>query len=206
MRPELIELLGQLRYRTSYGQNVLDHLVESAHAAGLLASELGVDPVPVKRAALLHDIGKAVSHKLEGSHAHVGAEIARRLGEDPEVVHGIEAHHNEVAPRTVLAVLVQAADTLSAARPGARRESYEQYTQRLEGLEKIATSYEGVEKAYAFQAGREVRVLVNPRQVDELTAGALARQIARQVEDEMQYPGKVEVTVIRESRYTDYAR
>ena len=206
MRPELIELLGQLRYRTSYGQNVLDHLVESAHAAGLLASELGVDPVPVKRAALLHDIGKAVSHKLEGSHAHVGAEIARRLGEDPEVVHGIEAHHNEVAPRTVLAVLVQAADTLSAARPGARRESYEQYTQRLEGLERIATSYEGVEKAYAFQAGREVRVLVNPRQVDELTAGALARQIARQVEDEMQYPGKVEVTVIRESRYTDYAR
>ncbi len=206
MRPELVELLGQLRYRTSYGQNVLDHLVESAHAAGLLASELGVDPGPVKRAALLHDIGKAVSHKLEGSHAHVGAEIARRLGEDPEVVHGIEAHHNEVAPRTVLAVLVQAADALSAARPGARRETYEMYTQKLENLEKIAASYEGVEKAYAFQAGREVRVLVNPRQVDDLTAGALARQIARQVESEMQYPGKVEVTVIRESRYTDYAR
>lgn len=206
MRPELIELLGQLRYRTSYGQNVLDHLVESAHAAGLLASELGVDPRPVKRAALLHDIGKAVSHKLEGSHAHVGAEIARRLGEDPEVVHGIEAHHNEVAPRTVLAVLVQAADALSAARPGARRESFEQYTQKLENLEKIAASYEGVEKAYAFQAGREVRVLVNPRRIDDLTAGALARQIARRVEREMQYPGKIEVTVIRESRYTDYAR
>ena len=206
MRPELIELLGQLRYRTSYGQNVLDHLVESAHAASLLASELGVDPGPVKRAALLHDIGKAVSHKLEGSHAHVGAEIARRLGEDPEVVHGIEAHHNEVAPRTVLAVLVQAADALSAARPGARRESFEQYTQKLENLENIAASYDGVEKAYAFQAGREVRVLVNPRRVDDLTAGALARQIARRVEKEMQYPGKIEVTVIRESRYTDYAR
>lgn len=206
MRPELIELLGQLRYRTSYGQNVLDHLVESAHAASLLASELGIDPVPVKRAALLHDIGKAVTHKLEGSHAHVGAEIARRLGEDDEVVHGIEAHHNEVAPRTVLAVLVQAADALSAARPGARRESFEQYTQKLENLERIAASYGGVEKAYAFQAGREVRVLVNPRRVDDLTAGALARQIARRVEREMQYPGKIEVTVIRESRYTDYAR
>ncbi len=206
MRPELIELLGQLRYRTSYGQNVLDHLIESAHAAGLLAAELGVDPIPVKRAALLHDIGKAVSHKLEGSHAHVGAEMARRLGEDPEVVHGIEAHHNEVAPRTVLAVLVQSADALSAARPGARRESFEQYTQKLENLERIAVSYEGVDKAYAFQAGREVRVLVNPRRVDDLTAGALARQIARRVEKEMQYPGRIEVTVIRESRYTDFAR
>lgn len=206
MRPELIELLGQLRYRTSYGQNVLDHLIESAHAASLLASELGVDPGPVKRAALLHDIGKAVSHELEGSHAHVGAEIARRLGEDPEIVHGIEAHHNEIAPRTVLAVLVQAADALSAARPGARRESFEQYTQKLENLERIAASYDGVAKAYAFQAGREVRVLVNPRRVDDLTAGALARQIARRVEREMQYPGKIEVTVIRESRYTDYAR
>jgi len=206
MRPELIELLGQLRYRTSYGQNVLDHLIESAHAASILASELGVDPVPVKRAALLHDIGKAVSHKLEGSHAHVGAEMARRLGEDPEVVHGIEAHHNEVAPRTVLAVLVQAADALSAARPGSRRESFEQYTQKLENLEQIAVSYDGVDKAYAFQAGREVRVLVNPRRVDDLTAGALARQIARRVEKEMQYPGRIEVTVIRESRYTDYAR
>ncbi len=206
MRPELIELLGQLRYRTSYGQNVLDHLIESAHAASILASELDVDPVPVKRAALLHDIGKAVSHKLEGSHAHVGAEMARRLGEDPEVVHGIEAHHNEVAPRTVLAVLVQAADALSAARPGSRRESFEQYTQKLENLEQIAVSYDGVDKAYAFQAGREVRVLVNPRRVDDLTAGALARQIARRVEKEMQYPGRIEVTVIRESRYTDYAR
>ncbi len=206
MRPELVELLGQLRYRTSYGQNVLDHLVESAHAASLLASELGVDPAPVKRAALLHDIGKAVSHKLEGSHAHVGAEIARRLGEDPEVVHGIEAHHNEVAPRTVLAVLVQAADALSAARPGARRESFEQYAQKLESLEKIASSYGGVNKAYAFQAGREVRVLVNPKHIDDLAAGALARQIARRVENEMQYPGRIEVTVIRETRYTDYAR
>ncbi len=206
MRPELVELLGQLRYRTSYGQNVLDHLIESAHAASLLAGELGVDPVPVKRAALLHDIGKAVSHKLEGSHAHVGAEMARRLGEDPEVVHGIEAHHNEVAPRTVLAVLVQAADALSAARPGARRQSFEQYTQKLENLEKIAASYRGVDKAYAFQAGREVRVLVNPRRMDDLAAGALARQIARRVEKEMQYPGRIEVTVIRESRYTDYAR
>ena len=206
MRPELIELLGQLRYRTSYGQNVLDHLIESAHAAALLAGELGVDPIPVKRAALLHDIGKAVSHKLEGSHAHVGAEMARRLGEDPEVVHGIEAHHNEVAPRTVLAVLVQAADALSAARPGARRESFEQYAQKLENLERIAVSYDGVDKAYAFQAGREVRVLVNPRRLDDLAAGALARQIARRVEKEMQYPGRIEVTVIRESRYTDYAR
>jgi ribonuclease Y len=206
MHPELINLMGRLRYRTSYGQNVLSHLVESAHVAAMLAAELGVDPAPVKRAALLHDIGKAVTHEVEGSHALIGAEIARRFEEDPAVVHGIEAHHNEVEPRTVLAVLVQAADAVSAARPGARRETLEAYVKRLERLEGIAMEFPGVEEVFALQAGREVRVLVDPGALSDLEARDLSRQIARKLEDDLQYPGQIQVTVIREFRATDYAR
>lgn len=206
MNAELVTLLGRLKYRTSYGQNVLNHLVESAHIASMLALEMGIDPMPVKRAALLHDIGKAVTHEVEGSHALIGAEIARRFGEDPSVVHGIEAHHNEVEPRTVLAVLVQAADAVSAARPGARREVLESYVRRLERLESLALEFEGVERVFAMQAGREVRVAVDPGLVDDLTAADLARRIARKLEEDLQYPGQIQVTVIREFRATDYAR
>ncbi len=206
VNPELITLLGRLKYRTSYGQNVLNHLVETAQIASMLASELGVDPAPVKRAALLHDIGKAVTHEVEGSHALIGAEIARRFGEDPAIVHGIEAHHNEVEPRTILAVLVQAADAVSAARPGARQETLEGYVKRLERLEGIAFEFPGVEEVYALQAGREVRVLVDPGGVSDVEARELSRQIARKLEDDLQYPGRIQVTVIREFRATDYAR
>lgn len=206
MHPELINLMGRLKYRTSYGQNVLNHLVETAHIAGMLASELGIEPGPAKRAALLHDIGKAVTHEVEGSHALIGAEIARRFEEDPAIVHGIEAHHNEVEPRTVLAVIVQAADAVSAARPGARRESLEGYVKRLERLEGIALEFPGVEEVFALQAGREVRVLVDPGSVTDLEARELSRQIARKLEDDLQYPGQIQVTVIREFRATDFAR
>lgn len=206
MNPELITLMGRLKYRTSYGQNVLNHLVETAHVASMLASELGIDPTPVKRAALLHDIGKAVTHEVEGSHALIGAEIARRFDEDPAVVHGIEAHHNEVEPRTVLAVIVQAADAVSAARPGARRETLEGYVKRLERLENIALEFEGVSEVFALQAGREVRVLVDPGDISDLEARELSRQIARKLEEDLQYPGQIQVTVIREFRATDYAR
>jgi ribonucrease Y len=206
VHPEIVSLLGRLKYRLSYGQNVLHHLVESAHVAGMLAAELGVDPEEARRAAFLHDIGKAVSHELGGSHAIVGAEIARRFGEDPGIVHGIEAHHNEVEPRTLTAVIVQAADAVSAARPGARREAVESYVRRLEQLEAIAGGFPGVEKVFAMQAGREVRVVVDPGQVDDLGARDLARRIAKQLQEELQYPGQIQVTVIRELRATDYAR
>jgi ribonuclease Y len=206
MHPELVTLLGRLKYRTSYGQNVLKHLVECAHIAAMLASELEIDPAPVKRAALLHDLGKAVTHEVDGSHALIGAEIARRFGEDPAVVHGIEAHHNEVEPRTVLAVIVQAADAVSAARPGARREALESYVRRLEKLEELAYDFSGVEKVFAMQAGREVRVVVDPGKVDDLAASDLARRIAKRLEEDLQYPGQIQVTVIRELRVTDYAR
>jgi len=206
MHPELVTLLGRLKYRTSYGQNVLKHLVECAHIASMLAAELGIDPGPVKRAALLHDLGKAVTHEVDGSHALIGAEIARRFGEDPAVVHGIEAHHNEVEPRTVLAVIVQAADAVSAARPGARREALESYVRRLEKLEELAYDFSGVEKVFAMQAGREVRVVVDPGKVDDLAASDLARRIAKRLEEDLQYPGQIQVTVIRELRVTDYAR
>jgi ribonuclease Y len=206
MHPELVTLLGRLKYRTSYGQNVLNHLVESAHIGSMLASELGVDPVPVKRSCLLHDIGKAVTHEVEGSHALIGAEIARRFSEDPAVVHGIEAHHNEVEPRSLLAVLVQAADAVSAARPGARREALESYVRRLERLESLASDFGGVKQVFAMQAGREVRVVVDPGQVDDLGASDLARRIARKLEEDLQYPGQIQVTVIREYRATDHAR
>ncbi len=206
LHPELVILMGRLKYRTSYGQNVLNHLVETAHLASMLASELGIDPVPVKRAALLHDIGKAVTHEVEGSHALIGAEIARRFDEDPAVVHGIEAHHNEVEPKTVLAVIVQAADAVSAARPGARRENLEGYVKRLEKLEGIALEFDGVDEVFALQAGREVRVIVDPGDISDLESRELSRQIARKLEEDLQYPGQIQVTVIREFRATDYAR
>jgi ribonuclease Y len=206
MHPELTQLLGQLKYRTSYGQNVLKHLVESAHIAGMMASELGLDPVLLKRGTLLHDIGKALTHEVQGSHALIGAEIARRYGEHEDVVHAIEAHHNEVEVRTVEAVLTQAADAISGGRPGARRESLEAYVKRLERLEQIAAAQPGVEKAYAMQAGRELRIMVKPDTVDDLGAQVIARDVARQVQDELTYPGQIRVTVVRESRATEFAR
>lgn len=207
MHPELIALLGQLRYRTSYGQNVLMHLIESAHIAGVMASELRLPVEIAKRCTLLHDIGKALTHEVEGSHALIGAEIARRYGEDEDVVHAIEAHHNEVEVRTVEAVLTQAADAISGSRPGARRESLEAYVKRLERLEEIARDkHEGVEKVFAMQAGREIRVMVKPDSVDDIQAQVIARDIAKQVEDELTYPGQIRVTVVRESRAIEFAR
>jgi ribonuclease Y len=206
LHPELVNLLGRLKYRLSYGQNVLNHLIESAKVAGMLAAEIGINPDEARRAAFLHDIGKAVSHELGGSHALVGAEIARRFGEDPAIVHGIEAHHNEVEPRTLTAVIVQAADAVSASRPGARREAVDSYVRRLEQLEAIAKDFEGVQRVYAMQAGREVRVVVDPGEVDDLGAHDLARRISKRFEEELQYPGQIQVTVIRELRATDYAR
>jgi ribonucrease Y len=206
LHPELVTLLGRLRYRTSYGQNVLRHLVESAHIAGMMASELGMDPVLMKRCTVLHDVGKALTHEVEGSHALIGAEIARRYGESPDVVHAIEAHHNEVEVRTVEAVLTQAADAISGGRPGARRESLEAYVKRLERLEQIATAQPGVEKVFAMQAGREIRVMVKPERVDDIQAQVIARDVAKQVEEELTYPGQIRVTVVRESRATEFAR
>jgi ribonucrease Y len=204
----LMPTLGRLRYRTSYGQNVLAHVVETAHIAGLMAAELGLSRVEttlVKRSAFLHDIGKALTHEVEGSHALVGAELLRNLGEDERVAHAVEAHHNEVAPRTIEAVLTQAADACSAARPGARRESLETYVKRLERIESIASAREGVERVYAMQAGREVRVMVRPESVDDLEAAVIARELAKQIEDELTYPGQIRVTVVRESRATEVA-
>ncbi|HEY2508667.1 MAG TPA: ribonuclease Y [Streptosporangiaceae bacterium] len=206
MHPELVNLLGRLRYRTSYGQNVLKHLVESAHIAGMMGSELGLDPVLMKRCTLLHDIGKALTHEVQGSHALIGAEIARKYGEPEDVVHAIEAHHNEVEVRTVEAVLTQAADAISGSRPGARRESLEAYVRRLERLEQIAQAQDGVEKVFAMQAGSEIRVMVKPGDVDDIQAQVIARDVAKQVEDELTYPGQIRVTVIRESRATEFAR
>ena len=206
IHPEMIKLLGRLQYRTSYGQNVLKHLVESAHIASALSAELGLDPAIAKRGAFLHDIGKAVTHEVEGSHAIIGAEIARRMKEDPEVVHCIESHHGEVEQRTIHAVLAQIADGISGGRPGARRESLETYVKRLERLEEICSSFPGVEKVYAMQAGREVRVLVQPESIDDLAAQVIARDIAKLVEEELQYPGQIKITVVREIRATEYAR
>jgi ribonuclease Y len=206
MHPELVALLGRLRYRTSYGQNVLQHLIESAHIAGMMASELRMDPVLLKRCTVLHDIGKALTHEVEGSHALIGAEIARKYGESDDVVHAVEAHHNEVEVRTVEAVLTQAADAISGGRPGARRESLEMYVKRLERLEQIASKREGVEKVFAMQAGREIRVMVKPDKVDDIQAQVIARDIAKQVEEELTYPGQIRVTVVRESRATEFAR
>jgi ribonuclease Y len=201
----LLPTLGRLRYRTSYGQNVLGHLIETAHIAGLMAAELGVDPTLIRRCAFLHDIGKALTHEQEGSHAIVGAELLRKYGESDAVAHAVEAHHNEVAPRTIEAVLTQASDTCSAARPGARRESVETYIKRLTRIESIAAEKAGVEKVFAMQSGREVRVMVTPTEVDDLAAQVIAREIAKQIEDELTYPGQIRVTVVRESRATEIA-
>ena len=206
LHPELVKTLGRLIYRTSYGQNVLNHSLEVAYLSGVMASELGLDPVPAKRAGLLHDLGKAVDHEVDGSHAVIGADLARRFGERPEIVHAIEAHHADVEPNCVLDVLVQAADAVSAARPGARKETLDAYIKRLEKLEEIANAHKGVERTYAIQAGREVRVMVEPTEVDEAKAVVLAHDIARQIENEMTYPGQVKVVVIRESRAIDYAK
>ena len=206
LHPELVTLVGRLKYRTSYGQNVLGHLIETAHIARGMANELGIDPTVVNRGAFLHDIGKALTHEAQGSHAIVGAELARKYGESDDVVHCIEAHHDEVPPSTVEAVLTQAADACSGGRPGARRESLESYVQRLERIEAIAIAKRGVEKVFAMQAGRELRVMVKPDVVDDLEAHVLAREVAKQIEEELTYPGQVRVTVIRESRATEIAR
>ncbi len=206
LHPELVNLVGRLKYRTSYGQNVLGHLVETSHIARIMAAEMGIDPAIVARGAFLHDIGKALTHEAQGSHAIVGAELARKYGESEAVAHCIEAHHDEVPPSTVEAVLTQAADSCSGGRPGARRESLESYVQRLERIEAIASAKKGVEKVFAMQAGRELRVMVKPDVVDDLEAHVLAREVAKQIEEELTYPGQVRVTVIRESRATEIAR
>jgi ribonuclease Y len=206
LHPELVRVLGRLKYRTSYGQNVLLHLIETAHLAGVMASELGLDVRLAKRCGFLHDIGKALTHEVEGSHAIIGAELARRLKEAPEVVHAIEAHHGEVEARTVEAVLCMAADAISGGRPGARRETLESYIKRLERLEEIANSYPGVDKVFAMQAGREVRIMVKPEDVDDVAAQVLARDLAKRVEQELQYPGQIKITVVREIRSIEYAK
>jgi len=206
LAPELLRLLGRLKFRTSYGQNVLMHSLEVAHLAGLMAHELGVNAKLAKRAGLLHDLGKAVDHEVEGSHAMIGGNLARRYGENEAVAHVIEAHHNETEPTTVEAVLVAAGDAVSGARPGARRETLETYVKRLESLEKIAEAKPGVEKCYAIQAGREIRVLVKPDEVDDSAAALLCRDIAKEIEQELDYPGTIRVTVIRESRAVEYAK
>ena len=206
IHPELATLLGRLRYRTSYGQNVLKHLVETAHIAGIMAAELGLDVPTIKRSAFLHDIGKALTHEVEGSHALIGADLARKYGESEDVVHAIEAHHNEVPPQTIEAVLTQASDACSGGRPGARRESLEAYVKRLERIEEIAAGKVGVDKVFAMQAGREIRVMVRPEDVDDIGAAVLARDVAKQIEEELTYPGQIRVTVVRESRVTELAR
>ena len=206
VHPELVKLLGRLRFRTSYGQNVLAHSIEVAQLAAMMAHELGASPKTARRAALLHDIGKSVTHEIEGPHALVGGDLARKYGEPPAVAHAMEAHHNEVEPQTIEAVIVQAADALSGARPGARGESLEQYVTRLRDLEQIAGRHKGVDKVYAMQAGREIRVIVAPGDIDDDAATILSHEIAREIEKELEYPGQIKVTVIRESRAVEYAR
>ncbi|MGQ9630593.1 MAG: ribonuclease Y [bacterium] len=206
LHSELIRMLGRLKYRTSYGQNVLQHSKEVAYLAGIMASEMGVEPTLIKRAALLHDIGKAVDHEVEGTHVEIGVDICKRFGESPKVLHAIMAHHGAVEPTTFEAAIVQASDAISASRPGARRETLEAYIKRLTKLEEIASSFVGVEKSYAIQAGREIRIMVEPDGVDDATAKLLSRDIAKRIEEELEYPGQIKVTVIRELRAVEYAK
>lgn len=203
---ELIKLIGRLHYRTSYRQNVLNHSIEVAHLAGMMASELGVDPAIARRAGLLHDIGKALSHEIEGSHVQIGVDVCKKYKESPDIIHAIEAHHGDVEIHSVIAALVQAADAVSAARPAARSENFENYIKRLEKLEEICSSYEGVEKSFAIQAGREVRIMVAPEKIDDEKMIIVAREIAKKIEDEMDYPGQIKVNIIRESRAVEYAK
>ena len=206
IHPELVRLLGRMRYRTSYGQNVLKHSIEVSHIAGLLAAELGVDTVQAKRAGLLHDIGKSIDHEVEGSHVDIGVDLAKKYKEHPDIVHAIAAHHGDTDPHTIVACLVQAADAISAARPGARRENLENYIKRLEKLEEIANTSEGVERSYAIQAGREIRIIVKPEQVTDESMILLARDIAAKIESELDYPGQIKINMIRETRAVDYAK
>ena len=206
MHPELVKILGRLHFRTSYGQNVLDHYMEVAYLAGIMASELGLEPTMARRAGLLHDIGKALDHEIEGSHVEIGVDVARKYKESETVVHAIHAHHGDVEAKTVIACLVQAADAISAARPGARRENVENYIKRLEKLEEVASSFNGVERSYAIQAGREVRIIVKPEAVKDDQMILLARAICKKIEDELEYPGQIKVNIIRESRAVEYAR
>jgi len=206
LHPEIIKLLGKLKFRTSYGQNVLKHSIEVSHVAGIMAGELGVDVATAKRAGLLHDLGKAVDHEIEGSHISIGVDLAKKYNENKEVIHAIEAHHGDVEAKTIIACLVQAADAVSAARPGARRENIEAYIKRLQQLEEIATSFAGVEKSYAIQAGREIRIMVKPEEIGDGDMEFVAREIVKKIESELEYPGQIKINLIRETRTTDYAK